>query len=85
MSNVEKLEKILKEEFIPELDASLVELANITQSWKATQDDKDEFEDMKEMKKYFDDVIEDIINKKLDDNDASEILEVIEEMRLDKE
>ena len=85
MNNIEKLEKILKEELIPELDSNLTELANITQSWKATTDDKEEFEDMKEMKKYFADVLEDIQNNKLQDEDAIEILEVLEDMRLDKE
>jgi len=82
MSNIEKLEKVLKEEFIPELDESLVELANITQSWKATTEDKEEFEDLKEMKKYFDNVLEDIENKKLTEEDALEIIEVLDDMRL---
>ena len=82
MSNIEKLEKVLKEEFIPELDESLVELANITQSWKATTEDKEEFEDLKEMKKYFDNVLEDIESKKLTEEDALEIIEVLDDMRL---
>lgn len=85
MSNIENLENILKNELIPELDENLVELANLTQSWKCTQEDKEEFEDMKEMKKYFDDVLFDIQNNKLTQNDASDILEVLEDMRLDKE
>lgn len=84
MSKIETLEKILKEEFLPELEESLLELANITQSWKATSDDKEEFEDLKEMKKYFDNVMEDINNKNLTQEDASEILEVLNEMRLEK-
>jgi len=85
MNNIKQLEKILTDELIPELDENLIELANITQSWKATTEDKEEFEDMKEMKKYFADVLEDIQNNKLQDEDAIEILEVLEDMRLDKE
>lgn len=85
MNNIVLLEKILKEELKPELDANLVELANITQSWKCTQEDKDEFEDMKEMNKYFDDVLSDIENKNLNEEDAIDILTVLEDMRLDQE
>ncbi|UTJ07683.1 hypothetical protein [Arcobacter roscoffensis] len=84
MSNIEKLEKVLKEEFIPELDESLLELANITQSWKATSDDKEEFEDLKEMKKFFEQVVEDLDNKDISEEEAVEILEALNEMRLDK-
>ncbi|MFK2821388.1 hypothetical protein [Arcobacter sp. YIC-80] len=84
MSNVEKLEKILKEEFIPELDESLLELANITQSWKATSDDKEEFEDLKEMKKFFDNVVEDLEKNDINEEEALEIIQALDEMRLEK-
>lgn len=84
MSNIEKLEKVLKEEFLPELDESLVELANITQSWKATSEDKEEFEELKEMKKFFDKLVEDLDNKDIEEDEAVEILEALNEMRLDK-
>ena len=84
MSNIEKLEKVLKEEFLPELDESLVELANVTQSWKATSDDKEEFEELKEMKKFFDKLVEDLDNKDIEEDEAIEILEALNEMRLDK-
>lgn len=84
MSNVEKLEKILKEEFIPELDESLLELANITQSWKATSDDKEEFEDLKEMKKFFDNVVEDLEKNDINEKEALEIIQALDEMRLEK-
>lgn len=85
MSNIETLEKILKEEFLPELEENLRELASYTQSWKATSEDKEEFEDLKEMKTYFDNVIEDLDNKNISEDNASEILEVLNEMRLDNE
>ncbi|MGA1932416.1 hypothetical protein ACH5BF_06790 [Arcobacter sp. YIC-464] len=84
MSNIQKLEKILKEEFIPELDESLLELANITQSWKATSDDKEEFEELKEMKKFFDKLVEDLDNNDIEEEEAIEIIEALDEMRLDK-
>lgn len=83
MTNIEKLEKLLKEEFIPELDEALLELANITQSWKATSDDKEEFEDLKEMKKFFDKVIEDLNENAINEDEAKELISAVEEMKLD--
>lgn len=83
MTNTEKLEKLLKEEFIPELDEALLELANITQSWKATSEDKEEFEDLKEMKKFFDKVIEDLNENAINEDEAKELISAIEEMKLD--
>lgn len=84
MSKIEQLEKTLKEEMLPELEDHLEELAKYTQSWKATSDDKEEYEDLKEMKEYFLNVLEDINNYKLTEDDAMEILEVLEEMKIDK-
>ncbi|GGD47218.1 hypothetical protein GCM10012288_21830 [Malaciobacter pacificus] len=83
MTNTEKLEKLLKEEFIPELDEALLELANITQSWKATSEDKEEFEDLKQMKKFFDKVIEDLNENAINEDEAKELISAIEEMKLD--
>ena len=82
MTNVEKLGKTLKEEFLPELETALVEMANHVQSWKSTEDDKEEFEDLKLMKNFFLNVLEDITNDKLNEEDASEILKELDEIRL---
>jgi hypothetical protein len=82
MNNIEKLQTVLFEEFLPELEESLKEMASYVQSWKATQEDKEEFEDLKEMKGYFENILEDIKNKSLNNDDAKEILEALEEIRL---
>ena len=85
MSNIEKLAKILKEELIPELDENLEEIRDIIDSGDSSKDDKDELKYLEEMKAYFDEVELDIENKNLTEEDALDILEVLEEMRLDKE
>lgn len=85
MSNIEKLAKILKEELIPELDENLEEIMDIIDSGDASKDDKDELKYLEEMKAYFDEVELDIANNNLSEEDALDILEVLEEMRLDKE
>ena len=85
MSNIKKLEKILKEEVIPELDENLEEMMDIVDSGNCSKDDKDELKYLEEMKAYFDEVELDIQNNNLSEEDALDILEVLEEMRLDKE
>ena len=85
MSNIKKLAKILKEELIPELDENLEEIMDIIDSGNASKEDKDELKYLEEMKAYFDEVELDISNNNLSEEDALDILEVLEEMRLDKE
>ncbi|MDZ7818527.1 MAG: hypothetical protein U5K55_07885 [Aliarcobacter sp.] len=85
MSNIKKLEKILKEELIPELDENLEEMMDIVDSGNCSKDDKDELKYLEEMKAYFDEVQFDIANNNLTEEDALDILEVLEDMRLDKE
>lgn len=85
MSNIKKLAKILKEELIPELDENLEEIIDIIDSGNGSKDDKDELKYLEEMKAYFDEVELDIANNNLSEEDALDILEVLEEMRLDKE
>lgn len=85
MSNIAKLTKILKEELIPELDENLEEIMDIIDSGDCSKDDRDELKYLEEMKAYFDEVELDIQNNNLSEEDALDILEVLEEMRLDKE
>jgi hypothetical protein len=85
MSNIKKLEKILKEELIPELDENLEEMMDIVDSGDCSKDDRDELKYLEEMKAYFDEVELDISNNNLTEEDALDILEVLEDMKLDKE
>ena len=85
MSNIKKLENVLKEELIPELDESLEEIMDIVDSGDGSKDDRDELKYLEEMKAYFDEVELDIANNNITEEDALDILEVLEDMRLDKE
>ena len=57
---------------------------DIIDSGDTSKDDKDELKYLEEMKAYFDEVELDIANNNLSEEDAFDILEVLEEMRLDK-
>ena len=85
MSNIKKLEKILKEELIPELEENLEEMMDIVDRDKCSKDDKDELKYVEEMKAYFDEVELDISNNNITEEDALDILGILEDMRLDKE
>ena len=56
---------------------------DIIDSGNCSKDDKDELKYLEEMKTYFDEVELDIENKNLTEEDALDILEVLEDMRLD--
>ncbi|WP_122893132.1 hypothetical protein [Arcobacter peruensis] len=84
MSKIQELEKLLKEDVLPEVEENIDELLDIVEGKKSTKEDKDELKYMEDIKLYFDEVILDIENNNLKDEDAIEILEVLEEMRLDK-
>ena len=84
MNKIQELEKLLKEDVLHELEENIDELLDIVEGKKSTKEDKDELKYMEDIKLYFDEVILDIENNNLKDEDAIEILEVLEEMRLDK-
>jgi hypothetical protein len=56
---------------------------DIVDSQDCSKDDKDELKYLEEMKAYFDEVELDITNNKLTEEDALDILEVLEDMRLE--
>ena len=84
MSKIQELEKLLNEDVLTEIDENIDELLDIVEGKKSTKEDKDELKYMEDIKLYFDEVILDIENNNLKEEDAIEILEVLEEMRLDK-
>jgi len=84
MNKIQELEKLLKEDVLVELEENIDELLDIVESKKSSKEDKDELKYMEDIKLYFDEVLLDIENDNLKDEDAIEILEVLEEMRLNK-
>ena len=60
-------------------------MMDIVDRGKCSKDDKDELKYLEEMKAYFDEVELDISNNNITEEDALDILEILEDMRLDKE
>ena len=84
MSYVKQLEKLLKEDFLQEIEENIEEAMNILEKQASNKEAKEELEYMEEMQAYFNDVVLDIENNTLKQKDAEDILDVLEEMRIDK-
>lgn len=80
MNKIKKLEELLNTQFIVELDESIEEMMNIIDSKKNAKEEEKELEELEELKVYFEDVLLDIKSNKLNENDAVEILAILDEM-----
>ncbi|WP_419769963.1 MAG: hypothetical protein ACNI3C_11585 [Candidatus Marinarcus sp.] len=84
MSHVKKLELLLKEDVLLEVNAE-VEALKVQLQKKQKKELQEELEYMQAVKLYFDEVIMDIDHNNLSEEDALEILENLEEMRVEDE
>lgn len=83
MNKIKKLEELLNTQVIVELDESIEEMMNIIDSKKNAKEEEkelEELEELEELKVYFEDVLLDIKSNKLNENDAVEILAILDEM-----
>lgn len=80
MNKIKKLEELLNTQVIVELDESIEEMMNIIDSKKNAKEEEKELEELEELKVYFEDVLLDIKSNKLNENDAVEILAILDEM-----
>ncbi|NQY54846.1 MAG: hypothetical protein HRT42_14900, partial [Campylobacteraceae bacterium] len=65
MNKIKKLEELLNTQVIVELDESIEEMMNIIDSKKNAKEEEKELEELEELKVYFEDVLLDIKNDKL--------------------
>lgn len=85
MSKVIELEKLLKEDIMVELEESIEDLVSQVKKKKNNQALKDEVKYMRDVQAYFDDVLVDIDANKLTEEDAQEILDALEEMKVENQ
>lgn len=83
MSYVKELEKLLKTDVLVEIEENMNEAMNILEKKGTNKEAKEELEYMEEIQAYFNDVVIDIDNNNLSEKDAQDILDVLEEMRID--
>lgn len=80
MSIQQELEKLITKEVLPEIEDYIDELFEIIAAKKEEERTKEELANMQEMREDFKAILEDISNNNLDDEEAQEILEEIQEM-----
>lgn len=87
MSNIKKLDELLKTDVLVEIKETIDELeTNIkTASKKDAKVLKEELEYINQVKQYFDDVVLDIENKTLTEDQALDILDGLEDMRIENQ
>ncbi|MEN4045096.1 MULTISPECIES: hypothetical protein [Sulfurimonas] len=75
MSHIEKLEELLTKSVIPDITERLDEIfEEIAGNKEATQDAKEEIEELREFKSDLEDVIEDIKNGDMEEEEAKELV-----------
>lgn len=85
MTIQEKLLNLVHNEVIPDVEDYLDELFELVASKKSDDNIKEEIKYMQEMRKEFQDLIDDIEAGEIDDEEAQEIIDDIIDMKSTKE
>lgn len=85
MDYIKQLEKLLKEDVLLEVEENITQINTMLEKKKSNKQLKDELIYMKEVKKYFDEVINDINNKSITQEQALDILEGLEDMKVENQ
>jgi polyhydroxyalkanoate synthesis regulator phasin len=78
MSQAQKLEELLTKSVIPDIDERLDEIfGEIAGNKEATEDSKEEIEELREFKADLQDILEDIKSGDIDEDECKELIEDI--------
>jgi len=82
MKNTEKLKNLLENEVIPDLEVAIDELfAKIDKAKNASGEDKNDLEEMRDMRTECFAMVEEIKRDEMDEEEATELLEELVEMK----
>ncbi len=84
MSNIKKLETLLKEDILIELAENVKELADLAKK-QNSRGNKEELKYMEDVKAYFEEAVLNIENGSMTEEIATEILEDLAEMQIDED
>jgi hypothetical protein len=74
------LKKLIEENVLPDIEDYMDELFELIASKKATEEDKENLENMREMKVDFESILVDINNDDMEEEEYDELINDIEEM-----
>ncbi len=84
MDYIKKLEELIKSDILIEVNENIKEIETLLAK-KKDKELKDELQYMNEVKRYFNEVIEDIDNNSITQEQALDILEGLEDMRAENQ
>ncbi len=86
MQNSEKLKNLLENEIIPDLESAIDELFEIIEkSKKASSEQKNDFEELREMRTECFSIIDELSRDELEEDEIIEILEELMELKSNQE
>jgi hypothetical protein len=82
MTNTEKLKNLLENEVIPDLEVAIDELfAKIDKAKNASSEDKNDLEEMRDMRTECFAMVEEIKREEMDEEEATELLEELVDIK----
>ncbi len=81
MTNIQKLEELLTKEVLLEIEEHIDEIFELIASKKATDEDKNELSEVKELQDGFKDMLQELQAGEIDEDEALEIMNDIISMR----
>ncbi len=81
MTNAETLKRLLNDEVLPDIEEYMDELFALIADKKATDEDKEELENMRELRKEFQVMLEELGSGEMDEEECLEIIEEVREMQ----
>ncbi len=85
MDKIKQLEELLKTDVLIEVNEDIKELEENLKNKKNNKKIKEELDYMKQVKLYFDEVLVDINNGSITQKQAEDILEGLEDMRIENQ
>ena len=85
MKNTEKLQNLLENEIIPDLEVAIDELfAKIDKAKNASSEDKNDLEEMRDMRTECFAMVEEIKRDEMEEEEATELLEELVDMKTEE-
>lgn len=81
MTKAKELQTLVEDEVIPEIEESIDYLFELVDAKKATAEDKEELKETQELLKAFRQILTDLEKNEIDEEECSELIEEINEMR----
>lgn len=85
MNKIKELEELLEKDLLVELQASIKELTKVVKKQQHNKEAKTELQNMQDLNKDFTCVLEDIKNDSIGENEAKEILEGLDSLKLNED